>query len=165
MTYRVCLYCGNKRDKTSEYCPGCGSYRTTDIQGYDIFPYERGEPFIYNGLIVYAFKNLLSNLCEFQFYAGDRLLERIEIERDFMLALREQDSGQSVMPLVWQLFEIAHGDRDLGLIEDNSRRVPALIIYTRIEYPKELLTWENLVEEYRKNPDDVIHFKGKLMYK
>ncbi len=149
----VCLYCGQE-SVVGAACPHCGASGST-VQPAAVQA-ERGEPFAYNGLIVWPLRDLVRDVVSYQFFLGDRLLETIEVSREVLHELAEQDPGADCMPLIWQMFEIAHGDRDMAILEDNRRRSPALIAMTSLEYPRERLTWEAVVEQYRRAPGEAL---------
>lgn len=163
----ICIYCGGEHFEIADIpskgaCLGCGSRKTQTESNEQKL--ERRSPFSYNGLIIWPLENFANDTVEFQFYAGDRLLEKLVFSREYLRTIQnDYGIGTDIMPMIWQLFEVANGRRDVGIIEDNSRIKPALIAFVRAEYPAHQLTWEYLVEKYKQNPQDVIRFNLHLL--
>lgn len=116
---KVCQYCG--QESKNGHCVNCGSTNFGDT------PKERickGQPFYYNGYVVWWLADILTFKVTYLFYLGDRLVENITLSRDILDRFVPKHCDP--MSFVWSLFELAQGKEEvLQIVEQNTSRMPA----------------------------------------
>lgn len=125
-----CPYClSSKQDGAN--CDRCGAPMNTQTKTAE---YYRSTPEFYNGYIVYWIRDYLTNTVEAQFWLGLELQERIVLTRD---ALRDfVPEYQDPMPFMWDLFLLAHGEKDVIEYQEKNNKYPARFEVRRIENPE-----------------------------
>ena len=163
MTDLKCAYCGKAHETGSTYCEYCGGATTVPAaKTEDPSPLlanyggsQEARCWSYNGLMVWRFypDPWRYDTCTWQFWAGDQLLESITLSRDLLekFVPEHQDS----MSLVWELFEVAHGEAEVArLVDQNGQVKGALFEVRRIQNEREeyvhALTYHDFVDAYRK---------------
>ena len=147
---KICDYCGQSSDET--LCPSCGS-RSFDSK--PVSQIVRGEPFRYNGYVVWWLADWAYDTTEYLFYLGDRLVERFTISREVLRMFVPE--GQSVMPFIWDLFLVAQGEEEvLRVVEQNTIK-PVVFKITRKpssreKYALEIAGLEHAVGYYKGRP-------------
>lgn len=107
-----CNYCGQpySTDKplNETRCPTCGA--PVDPKPAAVDRGYVSDRFAYNGYIVYTMYDPASRSVEYQWWLGDRLLERFAFSRDLLDDL--VPPYEDCMPLLWSLFEMSQGRQD-----------------------------------------------------
>jgi len=130
-----CEYCGN--DKFVDgYCSGCGAKAPEKNNDW------KSGPFFYNGYICYGIRHYVKDTFEAQFWLGMELIERIEVDRDVLENHVKQ--GEDYMFFFWDLFLLAHGEKDVLEWQEKNTKYPATFEVRRIE---------NQEKEYRLSLD------------
>lgn len=123
-----CEYCGTER-QSGEYCEKCGAklpeQKTLDQHMH------KSEPFFYNGYIVYYLRNYASDTYEAQFWLGMDLVERIVIT--YSVLSERVPENCDPMPFFWDLFMLAHGEKDVIEYQEKNNKYPARFEIRRIE--------------------------------
>lgn len=152
---RICQYCGER--VTSNVCVGCGSTDLGDI------PEERickGDPFFYNGYIVWRIADFYQDQATYLFYLGDRLVETITLSRDILDQFVPRHC--TAMPFIWDLFELAQGEKEvLRVVEQNTSRGPAEFEIRSVLSERE--KWVGSLTQ-RDIEDAIIAGKRELVY-
>ena len=144
-----CEYCG--RDEwRGTVCARCGGERQEHTTKDRI---EKGEPFSYNGFIVWAIRKWNDFTSgswdrEFHFYLGDRLIEIISISREMWYELYPPSESANTtladpMKFIWELFQIAQGDEEelIQIGKNNYDKKPAMFITIARQYDGEKDGW------------------------
>ena len=141
-----CSYCEQPNHKENEFCKYCGA----ELDRIDKACIQKGEPFAYNGYIVWPIKNIPMDFLEYHFYLGDRLVDVIKISRDILLNFVPQ--GTSEMGLVWDLFLVSQGEEEVLHIVEQNKVDPACFELKRVPTEREAyidnLSIEDLMEAY-----------------
>jgi hypothetical protein len=143
-----CQYCGNLGNTVEgEPCQTCGA---PVIFKQD--PIEKGDPFFYNGYMLWPERNFWKDDRTIHFLLGDRLVETITISK---LTLNQLvGEGQSFLPLFWDLFKVTQGEEEVLRIKELNTRYPAIFEVRRIENPEKQylasLTYDDLIKTYKK---------------
>lgn len=139
-----CEYCGQD-DWRGSICVRCGGKRIEHTEKDRI---EKGEPFSYNGFIVWPIRKWTDfpHSCdrEFHFYLGDRLIEIISISSEMWRELFPDPTiAYDYMRFVWELFRVAQGDEDelIQIGKDNYDKRPAMFITIARRYDGEKDGW------------------------
>jgi hypothetical protein len=130
-----CNYCGTD-DRSGKTCDKCGA--PLPEKGKDL---DRFEPFFYNGFICYWLHDHATETIEVQFWLGRELIERIAVSRE--LVRYHVGEGYDAMPFFWDLFLVAHGDKEVLEWKEKNNKYPATLQVTRIENP-ERERWHNM---------------------
>ena len=119
-----CDYCGQATDEVR--CPGCQS------ENFDSKPVNqivRGEPFHFNGYVVWWLADAWLDSAEYLFYLGDRLVERFTISREVLNMFVPENCP--AMPFIWDIFMVAQSEEEvLRVVEQNTIK-PATFEITR----------------------------------
>lgn len=120
-----CEYCGTD-EQTGKMCDKCGGPLPEKDRGI-----WKSEPFFYNGYICYTLRESATDICEVQFWLGRELVERIRVSREFLETriLPYEDS----MSLFWDLFLVAHGEKEVLEWKERNNKYPATFEVRRIE--------------------------------
>ena len=98
VTKRTCPYCGVDSAEGISLCGECGA----PLEDNSLRDYDKGEPFFFNGYIVYSLFDYVIRNYEFVFYLGTTLIERIVLSEDVIRKF--VPLGQTYMPMIWDLF-------------------------------------------------------------
>jgi hypothetical protein len=150
-----CAYCGQDVFDNRK-CVGCGARLKAETE--PLVTRERRDPFAYNGYIIWPLRDYLRDTVEFQFWRGDTLVETIIFSWELWRNLNPDVIAVSTDPFkyVWQLFEIAQGNKDHLVIQEQNKRLPAMFVVSRSEHPLRSWTWEEAVEEYKLQGGDIL---------
>lgn len=128
---KICDYCGAERGEDGT-CPGCQASGTDSQPASQIV---KGEPFHYNGYVIWWLADWAYDTAEYLFYLGDRLVERFTISREVLRMFVPE--YESAMPFIWDLFLLAQGEEEvLQVVEQNAVK-PATFKMTLMPTPKE----------------------------
>lgn len=109
-----CDYCEMATNETQ--CPGCGS---RNFDNKPVNQITRGEPFHYNGYVVWWLADAWLDTAEYLFYLGDRLVERFTVSRDVLNMFVPENC--TAMPFIWDIFLVAQGEEEvLRVVEQNT---------------------------------------------
>jgi hypothetical protein len=123
-----CEYCHGDKFKDG-YCSGCGA-KISEAKKAD----WKSEPFFYNGYICYKLRHYERDTYEIQFWLGMELIERIEITHDvFVEKIPPQYDS---MAFFWELFLLAHGEKNVLEWQEKNNKYPARFLVTRVENPE-----------------------------
>jgi hypothetical protein len=126
-----CEYCGNPELKAdAKSCPKCGAPVDAPVTK----SVERGAPFYENGFMVWPERDWSRDILTLGFWAGDRLLERISIDRELLHQLVPE--GVDPFHIFWELFKVAHGETEVLRLQEQNTRYPATFEVRRIENPQ-----------------------------
>lgn len=100
-----CAYCAHIVFESERNCKNCNAPIVE--RENESTQLERYEPFGYNGFIVWPTKNHRMARREYHFFSGDKLVAIIPFDEEGWSKIVEQ--CESVMPLVWNLFELSQG--------------------------------------------------------
>jgi hypothetical protein len=123
-----CQYCGTEK-QSGKICDKCGAplpERNSD--------FDKSEPFFYNGYICYTLRDFGSDVIEVQFWLGRDLIERIAVSRDVVKF--HVPEFESFMPFFWDLFLVAHGEKEVLEYQEKNKKYPARFEVRRIENPE-----------------------------
>ena len=121
-----CEYCGSDNQK-GELCDKCGA-KMPIAHKSDIW---KSDPFFYNGYIVYCLRDMANDTFECQFWLGMELLERIKVSR---VVLDEHVKPyEDAVPFFWDLFLLAHGEKEVLIWQEKNTKYPATFEVRRIE--------------------------------
>jgi hypothetical protein len=70
----------------------------------------KGEPFHYNGYVVWWLADPMRDEAEYLFYLGDRLVERFTVTREALRTFVPESCD--AMPFIWELFLVAQGKKE-----------------------------------------------------
>ena len=150
MNEPTCIYCG-------EAICGCGARSRGRASQVEPPHQQRREPFPYNGYIVWPLVDEMMDTFEFQFWRGDTCAEVIAINRGMLRDLCGDGIATSdPMPFIWQLFEVAQGNKGMVVIQEKNARRPAMFAITRLEQDVPRLTWDDVVEQYKMQGGDLL---------
>lgn len=129
-----CSYCGSvdKVDETGKFCDKCGAPLPEKKDDF-----WKSEPFFYNGYICYTLENRMMDTCEVQFWLGRDLIERISIPR--MVLEVNVEPYEDAMWFFWDLFLVAHGEKEVIEYKEKNNKYPASFEVRRIENSDKLL--------------------------
>jgi hypothetical protein len=127
---KKCKYCGT--DGEGQFCESCSAEFVEEVEE----EYIKGEPFFYNGYIVWWIRELSSDFHKVYFYLGDRLVEVIEFSHGFLCQIDGYEEGISMWPFVWELFKAAHGEEEVLKVKERNNIRPAMFEIRRIEPEK-----------------------------
>jgi hypothetical protein len=153
-----CNYCGQDVFKDNK-CLGCGARSHTKEP---LVTPERRDPFAYNGYIIWPLRDFSRDSITFSFWQGDTHCEDIAFSWEMWRSLNRYGelptvtSNDDPMRFVWQMFEIAQGRKDVLVIQEEKKVLPAMFLVCRAEHPKKSWTWEEMVEEYKMQGGDVL---------
>jgi hypothetical protein len=140
-----CKYCGTDK-QTGNICEKCGA--PIMKKNVDVW---KSDPFFYNGYICYTLRAQYEDTCEVQFWLGMELIERIKVSRQ-VLESHVPEYCDS-MPFFWDLFLLAHGEKDVIKWQEKNNKYPATLEVRRIENPEKQRLWGlsmmDIVQEYR----------------
>jgi hypothetical protein len=127
-----CEFCRSE-DQTGKTCTQCGA----KLPETQIRPSERSDPFFYEGYVCYSIRDWAMDTIEIQFWLGLQLVERIRVTREVL----HERIGETydVMPFFWDLFLLAHGEKDVIEWQEKNKKHPATFLVTRKENPE--LEW------------------------
>ena len=159
---QCCAYCNQSNFDTNGKCLGCGGQRRA-TQGPERHA-EKGEPFFYNGFMVWpvyrANDFLERNAIEYQFWLGERFIDSVLMTREFVNDIfpHGEDTFTDIMLLVWRLFEVKCGDGEIAFLDTAKENVQryntereTLVFVRRMQMPEERsryyegLSWDELV--------------------
>jgi len=133
----ICNYCGQRVD--DDFCEHCGGRNGQKKLQDEI---QRGEPFYYEGYIVWALREIQSDAISYVFYRGREIVDKIRIT-GALLRARFID-GESEFSFIWNLFLLSQGLTD-AVVQRQSVREPQFITI-RLESEEE--TWaKNMTNE------------------
>ena len=133
-----CEYCHGE-SFVDNYCIGCGAKAKDKKQD------RKSDPFSYNGYVCYVIHHYENDTCEVQFWLGRELIERIEV--DSQVLEHHVKPYEDYMPFFWDLFLVAHGEKEVLEWQEKNTKYPARFEVRRIENPeKEYLLSLNLRE-------------------
>lgn len=126
-----CAYCGKEsEDHIQKECKGCGA----TLGKPEKEKFSRSDPFFYNGYIVYVIRDWLADTTECQFWLGRELIERICVTEPI---LRERvKEWEDSMPFFWDLFLLAHGEKEVLEWTEKNNKWPASFEIRRKENPE-----------------------------
>lgn len=140
-----CQYCGTEK-QSGKQCARCGAplpEKNTEIW--------KSEPFFYNGYICYTLHDMASDVYEVQFWLGRELIERIKVSRE--VVRYHVPDGCDGMSFFWDLFLVAHGEKEVLEYKEKNNKLPATFEVRRIENPErtmlQSLSLKDLVELYK----------------
>ena len=113
MTKQVCSYCNQSVFSEVGKCLGCGASVPVEIV-ITTKDMRKGEPFAYNGVIIWPIYDVGMDICEYHFYTGNTLQAIIPISRSLMDDMfPERDKGYDIpiLPFLWELFLVAVGEK------------------------------------------------------
>lgn len=125
---KICQYCGSEKKADEKRCAGC------DAANFGERPTQRryeGDPFLYNGYVVHwvtDIDNCMRQMVEHVFYLGDRLIERIVVDRDVLR--RFVPESHDIMPFIWDLFKLAQGEEEVLRITEQNTVKPVVFKIT-----------------------------------
>ena len=153
-----CIYCGQDVFDNRK-CVGCGARLKTEKE--PLVTRERRDPFAYNGYIIWPLRDFSRDSITFSFWRGDTHCDDIVFSWDMWKHLNHYGElavsmADDPMRFVWQLFEIAQGQKDILVIQEPKTTLPAMFVFGRAEHPKKSWTWEEAVEEYKMQGGDIL---------
>lgn len=123
-----CEYCQSE-NQSGEICNRCGA-KLPKVNN-DVW---KSEPFFYNGYICYCLKDYSIDSLEVQFWLGLELIERICVTRELIDS--RVAPNEDKMSFFWELFLIAHGEKDVLEWQEKNNKYPAVFLITRRENPE-----------------------------
>ena len=126
-----CEYCGAEDKTGAKICDRCGA--KLPERGKENW---KSEPFYYNGFICYQLRNMEADSLETQFWMGCDLVERICLPVEFVKS--RCPDGYDIMPLFWDLFLVARGEKQVYEWQEKNAVYPARFEIRRIESPEKL---------------------------
>lgn len=117
-----CSYCGRSGERGT--CEGCGApFAGAGEQKRE--PVTIG-PMFYMGYMVYRVhsETFVNDRASFLFFAGDRLVETIVLDLEVLRQFVSE--GESYMPFVYHLLELAQGEVEVLRIKEQNVMRPAL---------------------------------------
>jgi hypothetical protein len=141
-----CEYCG-ANDQKEKNCSKCGAPIPEKKQ--DVW---KSEPFFYNGYICYTMRDYATDTAEVQFWLGRELIERIVVPLE--IVRQRVPDGYDAMGFFWDLFLVAHGEKDVLEWKEKNDKYPASFEVRRIENPEKVrwlsLSMYDIVSEARR---------------
>lgn len=119
-----CEYCGAK-NQGGEYCEKCSAKIP---EKKDIW---KSDPFFYEGYICYAITDYCKRTREIQFWLGRELIQRICLPFEFIDTRIIE--AEDPMPLFWDLFLLAQGEKDVIEWQEKNKKYPMRFEVRRIE--------------------------------
>ncbi len=121
-----CEYCGTENEKSAKKCRACSASIKEEKQDY-----WKSDPIFYNGYICYFINNFPKDTREVQFWLGRELIERIEVSNQVLEYHVPQ--GFDFMSFFWELFLVAHGEKEVLEWQEKNTKYPATFEIRRIE--------------------------------
>lgn len=123
-----CEYCLTENKKDTVYCVNCGAKLSNKKDDW------KSEPFLYNGYICYMIRHQERESREVQFWLGYELIERIDIPLEIIEY--HVKPYEDCMPFFWDLFLVAHGEKEVLEWQEKNNKYPARFEVRRIENPE-----------------------------
>lgn len=153
----TCPYCRQSNSEKEYTCNYCGG-RLHESKGVEPTSQPRvGEPFFYQGYIVWCVTDGPRDIVQYVFYHGAECVEVLEFHRRFFEELAKDGPGVDHFDYVWHLFCVKQGLEESHTWEYPNSRYRVVIIREEVEPPSEVMESLGEYQDWKK----VLHSVSK----